>query len=53
MHGRLTVCLCMLSCGRNMLSDPSSISGDSDLRFLNDCFDRVSLITGCAYNLCA
>ena len=34
---RLTVCLRMLSRGRNMLSDPPSISEDSDLRCLDDC----------------
>ena len=37
MHGRLNVCLCILSRGRDMLSAPPSTSGDSDLRCLDDC----------------
>ena len=37
MHGRLTICLRMLSRGRSILWDPPSICGDSDLRCLNDC----------------
>ena len=42
MHGRLTICLSMLSHGRNIFFvyifwDPPSICGDSDLSCLNDC----------------
>ena len=37
MHGRLTICLHKISHDRNMLCDPPSMSGDSDLRCLDDC----------------
>ena len=36
MHGRLTDCLREYSRAGNMLSDPPSLSGDSDLGCLND-----------------
>lgn len=37
MHGRLTICLCVLSRGRNVLFNLASVCGDSDIKCLNDC----------------